>query len=80
MCFSSFSVNETSSQHTGVIGVCHIYGTAQSKQSKTPERWRIFFFETPPQNSTKMPFFAIFFYIFLLIMMCKLQKKYSFHF
>ena len=23
--------------------LCHIYGTAQSKQSKTPERWRNFF-------------------------------------
>ena len=54
----------------------HIYGTPQSKQSKAPGKWRIFFWDTPSKNA----FLCNFFYIFLLIMMCKLQKKYSFHF
>ena len=37
------------------------------------------FFLRPPSKSHKNAFFCNFFYIFLLIMMCKLQKKYSFH-
>ena len=39
----------------------NIYGTPQSKQSQAPEKWRFFFFETPPKNYTNMPFFLIFF-------------------
>ena len=38
------------------------------------------FFWDPPSKSHKNAFLCNFFYIFLLIMMWKLQKKYSFHF
>ena len=51
----------------------NIYGTPQSKQSKAPGKWRNFFLRHPLKIAQKC-LFCNFFYIFLLIMMGKLQK------
>ena len=51
----------------------NIYGALQSKQSRAPEKWRIFFLRHPLKIA-QICFFPDFFYIFPLIFGCKLQK------